>query len=120
MDWKAIVNNNLENKEIKKVNLVKKENIQNDNEDDNRYFRDPDFEFDYKYSEGCYNSINRFKKYILRINEPLFDLDQYFVIDLYNFIKYNSYEYTELYKSIENESEDEEEDSDEYYDDENF
>ena len=51
-------------------------------------------------------------KYISRINEPLFDLDQYFVIDLYNFIKYDSYEYTDLYKSIENESEDEEEDSD--------
>ncbi len=117
MDWKTIVSNNLEKTEVKKVKEVTKPKVE---EDDNHYYRNPEFEFDYKHSESCYNGINRFKKYILRINEPLFDLDHNFTTDLYNFIKYNSYEYTELIYDIENESEDEEEDSDDYDDGENF
>lgn len=117
MDWKAIVSKNVEKKEVKKVNDNVKPNIKEEN---NNYYHNPDFEFDYKYSERCYNSINRFKKYINRMNEPLFDLNKDFTTNLYNFIKYNSYEYSELLKDIENKSEDEfsEDSEDDYY--ENF
>lgn len=116
MDWKTIVSNNLEKKEIKTVKEEVKPNVEEEN---NGYCRNPDFEFDYKYSDRCYNGINRFKKYINRMNEPLFDLNEDFTNDLYNFIKYNSYEYSELLRDIENKSEEEDEDSeDDYY--ENF
>ena len=119
MDWKTIVNKSLENDEIKPVKKEIKPKVKVE-EDDNSYCRNPDFEFDYKYSEKCYNGINRFKKYISRMNEPLFDLDINFTTDLYNFIKYNSYEYIELIRDIENESEEEDEDSDDNYYDEIF
>ena len=116
MDWKTIVNKNIEKKEVKKVNDKVNPKIK---EEDSCYYRNPDFEYDYEYSERCYNGINRFKKYINRMNEPLFDLNEDFTTDLYNFIKYNSFEYTELLKDIENESDHEDEDSeDDYY--ENF
>lgn len=125
MDWKTIALKNLEKTEESEKNKDSTENkkkIKKGNKEaDNDIYTDPDFNFDYNYSEYCYNSIDRFKRYINSMDEPLFD-DKLgnFTTDLYNFIKYNSYEYSDILRNINNDSDNEFETSDDDYYDENF
>ena len=148
MDWKAIVTKSLikeevviepseelddslqpvlikdESNEPSEEELSKDESankVDSDEEPDKTSFCDPNFDFDYKYTDNCYSSIDRFKRYINRMDEPLFD-DKTgdFTIDLYNFIKYNSYEYSDIVRNIDKAPDDEFDSSDEEYYDENF
>jgi hypothetical protein len=142
MDWKAIVSKSLTKEEVElepceepddglellsikektdesSSEVPKDESVNNIEEEETR-FCDPNFDFDYEHSDNCYSSIDRFKRYINRMDEPLFDNGDNFTTDLYNFIKYNSYEYSDIVRNIDKVSDDEFDSSDEEYYDENF
>jgi hypothetical protein len=118
MDWKAITTKNLEVKKEKVEISVKHNNLKIE-EDEKCVLYDPDFNFDYEYSDECYDSINKFKRYINRMNEPLFDSKDDYTTNLYNFIKYNSYEYMDIIRKANSTDNDIESSDDDYYD-ENF
>jgi len=46
-------------KSYPKMNLLNK--VDSDEEPDKTSFCDPNFDFDYKYTDKCYSSIDRFK-----------------------------------------------------------
>lgn len=93
--WADVLKKNINNKiEVKKVK--KKKIIENDEQPLNSYYLDEDDEFNMNYNDKVFKIINEMKSYCKYNCLPFLDKRDDMVYSFYDFIKYNSSEWSHI------------------------